>query len=62
MFTLWGIIITAALTLFVIGLWLVLRDTPAPPPGRHRRPPPDPHDLPLLDNNEAPPEDRDLPA
>ncbi len=56
MFTLWGIIITAALLLIVIGLWLLLRDATPQPPGQHRRPRRrDPHD-PIRENHEEPPE------
>ena len=56
MFTLWGAVIVAALILIAIGVWLLLRDTPLPPPpGRHRPERRDPHD-PIRQDDEEPPE------
>jgi hypothetical protein len=52
---LWAAIaVPAALVVVALGFYLLTRDptgTP-PPPGKHRQPPRDPHDLPLIDEDD----------
>jgi hypothetical protein len=57
MLTLWAIVLPVALVTVAVGVWLLLRDTGTPPPpGRHLRPPRDPHDQPIVPDDEEPPE------
>jgi hypothetical protein len=57
MLTVWGILVPIALVALAVGVWLLLRDpTPPSPPGRHRRPPRDPHDQPIVPDEEPPPD------
>jgi hypothetical protein len=53
--TLFGALIVAALLLAGIGAWLLFRDTPTPKRPRRRRPSRDPHDQPIVPDDEQPP-------
>ena len=57
MLTLWGLVIVVVLVLVAVGAWWLTRDTTPPsPPGRHRWLPRDPHDQPIVPDDEEPPE------
>jgi hypothetical protein len=56
MATVLGIVVPIALLGIAVGIWLLLRDTGTPPPpGRHRRPRRDPHDQPIVPDDQDPP-------
>ena len=57
MATLLGILVPIALVALAVGVWLLLRDSnPPKPPGRHRQPPRDPNDQPIVPDDVEPPE------
>jgi len=57
MATVLGILVPITLVAIAVGVWLLLRDPTAPSrPGRHRPPPRDPHDQPIVPDDEEPPE------
>ena len=58
MLTIVTIAVPIALVAVIAAIWWVTRDPTPPPPGRHRHKPRDPHDTPLVaDNEEPPPQD-----
>jgi hypothetical protein len=57
MATVCGIVVPIALAALTVGVWLLLRGTGTPPPtGRHSRPRRDPHDQPIVPDEEPPPD------
>jgi hypothetical protein len=54
--TITAVVIPVLLVAIAVVVWLLLRDPGPPPPGRHRRQGRDPHDTPLIGDDEEPPE------